>query len=222
MGSSQVDPRKMPTDPAIRKVTPLAAPQRVSSQRPAMPDDASHWSLQMRAVAERQDMEAFLGIHDHYAPRLKRYLLGHGVAAAQADDLVQEAMLRLWRNAAAFDPARANLSTWLFRIARNLQIDARRRDAHRDPGPDPGPGAVAEEWIVDEQGVAPDEYADHAGLDRAIRSLPAAQARLIRMSYLEARSHSEIAAELGMPLGSVKSTLRRAFARLKAGLGAAP
>ena len=213
-----VYPSKMATDPATRKVTPLAAPQRVSSQRPALPDDAGYWSAQMRAVAERQDMDAFLGIHDHYAPRLKRYLLGHGVPAAQADDLVQESMLRLWRSAAAFDPARANLSTWLFRIARNLQIDARRREAHRESEPVP----VDEAWMVDEWGVSPDDYADHAGLDRAIRSLPAAQARLIRMSYLEARSHSEIAAELGMPLGSVKSTLRRAFARLKAGLGAAP
>lgn len=174
----------------------------------------------MRLVAERQDMDAFLGIHDHYAPRLKRYLLGHGVSAAQADDLVQEAMLRLWRNASVFDPERANLSTWLFRIARNLQIDARRRDAHRDG--DPVPCATEDAWIVDEHGVSPDEYADHVGLDRAIRSLPAAQARMIRMSYLESRSHSEIAAELGMPLGSVKSTLRRAFARLRAGLGAAP
>ena len=75
---------------------------------------------------------------------------------------------------------------------------------------------------MDEDSVSPDAYADHVGLDRAIRALPAAQARMIRMSYLESRSHSEIAAELGLPLGSVKSTLRRAFARLKAGLGANP
>ncbi|WP_372017444.1 sigma-70 family RNA polymerase sigma factor [Pseudoxanthomonas sp. 10H] len=210
----------MPIDPATRKVTPLAAPKRVSSTIDAMPDDACHWSDQMRAVAMHGDMDAFLRIHDHYAPRLKRYLLGHGVAGAQADDLVQDAMLRLWRSAAAFDPARASLSTWLFRIVRNLQIDARRRSAHRDAEagfPDGDDG-----WAVDEDGVQPDAYADHVGLDRAIRGLPAAQARLIRMAYLEARSHSEIAAELGMPLGSVKSTLRRAFARLKAGLGAGP
>ena len=210
----------MRIDPATRKVTPLSAPMRVPSQANAMPEDSHHWDEQMRAVGERQDMEAFLRIHDHYAPRLKRYLMGHGVPATQADDLVQEAMLRLWRSASAFDPARARLSTWLFRIARNLQIDARRRQAHREPeGAFP---AADEAWAVDEDSVSPDAYADHVGLDRAIRALPAAQARMIRMSYLESRSHSEIAAELGLPLGSVKSTLRRAFARLKAGLGANP
>ncbi|GAB3511851.1 sigma-70 family RNA polymerase sigma factor [Pseudoxanthomonas daejeonensis] len=210
----------MPADPVIGKVTPLAAHKRVSSQTNAMPDDTRYWGEQMRSVAAREDMDAFLSIHDHFAPRLKRYLLGHGVSSAHADDLVQEAMLRVWRNAASFDPARATLSTWLFRIARNLQIDAHRREACRET--ETVFAEAGDDWASDEDAVSPDAYADHVGLDRAIRELPAGQARLIRMSYLEARSHSEIAAELGMPLGSVKSTLRRAFARLKAGLGAAP
>jgi len=210
----------MPTDPANRKVTPLSAYKRVSSPNNAMADDAPFWSEQMRSVAVREDMEAFLRIHDHFAPRLKRYLLGHGVPAPQADDLVQEAMMRVWRHAASFDAARASLSTWLFRIVRNLQIDARRRDAYREVEGELPEGDAA--GFADEDAVSPDAYADHMGLDRAIRDLPASQARLIRMAYLESRSHSEIAAELGMPLGSVKSTLRRAFARLKAGLGAAP
>ena len=137
----------------------------------------------------------------------------------EAEDALQDAYVRAFTHLESFR-GDSSLSTWLFRIVRNLQIDARRRSAHRDAEagfPDGDDG-----WAVDEDGVQPDAYADHVGLDRAIRGLPAAQARLIRMAYLEARSHSEIAAELGMPLGSVKSTLRRAFARLKAGLGAGP
>ena len=68
----------------------------------------------------------------------------------------------------------------------------------------------------DEDG--PDARADHATLARAIDMLPAEAARMIRMSYLESRSHSEIAAELRLPLGTVKSTLRRAFEKLKTAL----
>jgi RNA polymerase sigma-70 factor (ECF subfamily) len=207
---------KMQDDPATRKVTPLAAQPRVPRTPPPDQDDARRWADLMARVCARQDMDAFLCIHDHYAPRIKRYLLGQGVTPAQADDLVQEAMLRLWRSAQAFDPTRASLSTWLFRIARNLHVDARRRDGHRGGG---DAMEHAEAWQVDEDAVGPDDYADHVGLDHAIAGLPATQARLVRMSYLEARSHSEIATELGMPLGSVKSTLRRAFARLKAALG---
>ncbi|MFR0656902.1 sigma factor-like helix-turn-helix DNA-binding protein, partial [Pantoea sp. SIMBA_079] len=62
-----------------------------------------------------------------------------------------------------------------------------------------------------DEASAPESYVDEVSLGRAIDALPATQARLVRMSFLEARSHSEIAHELGMPLGSVKSTLRRAF-----------
>ena len=186
----------------------------------ASPGEPGYWSAQMQAVARRQDQDCFMRIYDHFAPRVRLYLRGLGLQHAVAEELAQEALLRLWQRADSYDANRSTLSTWLFRIARNLQIDARRRQAHREPeGAFP---AADEAWAVDEDSVSPDAYADHVGLDRAIRALPAAQARMIRMSYLESRSHSEIAAELGLPLGSVKSTLRRAFARLKAGLGANP
>jgi RNA polymerase sigma-70 factor (ECF subfamily) len=210
----------MRTDRASRKVTPLSAHKRVPTPSNVIAEDAFFWGEEMRSVAACGDVEAFLRIYDHFAPRLKRYLLCHGVAAPQADDLVQEAMMRVWRHAARFDAGRASLSTWLFRIVRNLQIDAHRREAHRQVEDELPEGDSA--GIADEDAVLPDDYADHAGLDRAIHDLPADQARLIRMAYLEARSHSEIAAELGMPLGSVKSTLRRAFARLRTAMGAMP
>lgn len=206
----------MAHDPTSRKVTPLAAHTRVSKSAAIDSDSGPRHGELMARVASEGDVEAFLDIHDHYAPRLKRYLLGLGVAPATADDLVQESMIRLWRHAGAFDPVRASLSTWLFRIARNLHIDAHRRASLRDGADDLW---EIEDAIADDDGVEPDAYADHVGLDRAIDALPANEARLIRMSYLEARSHSEIASELGMPLGSVKSTLRRAFGRLKATLG---
>nr|WP_233175718.1 sigma-70 family RNA polymerase sigma factor [Dyella sp. ASV24] len=159
-------------------------------------------------------------IYDYYAPRLLRYLLGLNVSPGQAEELVQESLLRLWRRAGQFDPARASVSTWLFRIARNLYLDSARGEPHWIDVQD------GLEWLdrceAESEGTSTEAFADHARLASAIERLPAVQARLVRMSYLESKSHSEIAQELGMPLGSVKSNLRRAFAKLQAGLRSAP
>ena len=206
----------MITDPAARKVTPLEAVRRLSIPANHIADDSRYWSEQVSAVATSRDVDCFMRIYDHFAPRLQRYLLGLGVASAQAEELVQEALLRLWRRADLFDPTRASLSTWLFRVARNLYIDGVRGEPHWLPiqeGLD-----WLDQQVIDEPGTSTESFTDHAGLSQAIDRLPATQARLIRMSYFEAKSHSEIAQELQMPLGSVKSSLRRAFAQLQAGL----
>lgn len=169
----------------------------------------------MASVAVSQDADSFMRIYDHFAPRLHRYLLGLKLPPAQAEELVQEAMLRAWRHATTFDPALAGLSTWLFRIARNLHIDSNRRQGGWQPCDED-----IEQIEIEREGEdSPDARADHAALSRAIDTLPADAARMIRMSYLESRSHSEIAAELGLPLGTVKSTVRRAFEKLKNTLG---
>jgi RNA polymerase sigma-70 factor (ECF subfamily) len=206
----------MPPDPAARKVTPLGATRRLSTPIHQATDDSRYWSEQMGAVAARRDVDCFMRIYDHFAPRLQRYLLGLGVASAQAEELVQEALLRVWRRADRFDPSRASLSTWLFRVARNLYIDSIRGEPNWLPIQD-GLDCL-DHQESDEPATSAESFTDHAGLSRAIDDLPAVQARLIRMSYFEAKSHSEIALELHMPLGSVKSSLRRAFAKLQAGL----
>jgi len=203
---------------AATKVTPLHGASRMSRSlaQPAL--DATYWSGQMSRVAVYADVDCFMRVYDHFAPRLNRYLLGLGLPPAQAEDLVQEAMLRVWRRAQSFDGNRASLGTWVFRIARNLHIDALRRASTSSAWPDDDIEQLHDDEF-DVSGSAPEAFTDHVGLGRAIDALPASQARLIRMSYLESKSHSEIAAELGMPLGSVKSTLRRAFAKLRRGLG---
>jgi RNA polymerase sigma-70 factor (ECF subfamily) len=169
----------------------------------------------MAAVATRRDVDSFMRIYDHFAPRLHRYLLNRGVGTAQAEELVQESLLRLWRRAELFDPRRASAATWLFRIARNLHLDSLRGE------PQWLPMEESLDWL-EAQDQAAESSADHGSLRQAIDELPSVQARLIRMSYFEAKSHGEIARELAMPLGSVKSALRRAFARLQAALRGGP
>lgn len=194
------------------RVATLGAMPRLSRSR-TMPDDSGYWCEQMVRVSTAQDTDCFMRIYDHFAPKLQRYLLGLKVAPSQAEELVQEAMLRVWRHATVFDGARASVATWVFRIARNLYLDGVRAQRH--------PAEEAHDDVVLETAdlaLGPESYADHAGLARAIDELPPAAARLIRMSYLESKSHSEIAAELNLPLGTVKSTLRRSFEVLRSAL----
>lgn len=172
----------------------------------------------MRAVAERADTGCYMALYDHFMPRLCLYLRGLGAPPEIAEELAQEALLRLWQRAREYDPALGAVSTWLFRIARNMDIDRRRREAGRlavaeaDGWPEPAASDRRD----------PPAHADHASLRRRIDALSPVQARLVRMSYFEARSHQEIATELAMPLGTVKSHLRRAFQRLQGELGEQP
>ena len=171
----------------------------------------------MLEIALRQDRTAFLRVYDHFMGRVCLYLRGLGAPEAIAEELAQDAMLRLWQHATSYDPARSSVSTWLFRIARNLHLDRLRREPSQPFAPET---AIDDELSRD--GEPTEDVADHALLQRRIDELSPVQARLVRMSFFEARSHQEIATELSLPLGTVKSHLRRAFLRLQGQLGGEP
>jgi len=164
------------------------------------------------AVARAQDRAAFARLFAHFAPRVKAYLLRLGAERAQAEDLMQEVMLAVWRKAPAYDPKLASPSTWIFAIARNRRIDALRRDKRAALDPD-DPGLLPEAELL------PDRILDNGAWERrlagAIAGLPPEQAQMLRLAYFEDRSHGDIAAHLGLPLGTVKSRLRLAIARLR-------
>ena len=178
--------------------------------------ESKNWSCEMAAVAQQRDRDSFMRIYDHFMPRVCLYIRGLGSSQAIAEELGQESLLRLWLHAAAYDPNRSVVSTWLFRIARNLHIDRMRRERIMPQAEDADIEIMAE--AGSDEGVTED-YAEHAHLERRIDALAPVQARLIRMSYFEAKSHQEIASELDMPLGTVKSHLRRAFQRLQVEMG---
>lgn len=186
--------------------------------------DPANWSREMDAVAKSRDRACFMRIYDHFMPRVLRYLQGLGCNEMVAEELTQEALLRLWQRADSYDAQRSQLSTWLFRIARNLYIDRVRREPHwidvQDWIEQIGAGSDMADAFQPEP--TPDAFAEHSALQQRVDKLPAAQARLIRMSYFEAKTHQEISVELGMPLGTVKSNLRRAFLKLQIAIGKSP
>ena len=135
-----------------------------------------------------------------------------GAAAEPAEELAQEAMIMVWRKADTFDAAQASASTWIFRIARNKRIDALRRE--KRPELD-----ASDPLLVPEQPEEADrvlEVTQEEGrLRRALEVLPSEQAEIVRLAYFEDQAHSSIADSTGLPLGTVKSRLRLALAKLR-------
>lgn len=171
----------------------------------------------VRQVAERRDRAAFEALFAHFAPRLKSYLMRLGVTPQQAEELAQEAMLLLWRKAALFDPAKASAATWMFTIARNLRIDAVRRESR--PPLDPA------DFVPEAEENAEDGFSrgqSEVALRHALSTLPPDQAQIVNLSFFSSKPHSQIATELGIPLGTVKSRLRLAMTRLRGAMGDMP
>lgn len=167
------------------------------------------------AVSVRRDQTAFAELFDYFAPRLKSYLQRLGMEPSQAEEMVQEVMIVLWHKAGLFDPAKSSLATWLFRVARNRRIDALRRDRSglldpEDPALHPSQPEAADDIVEAEER---DERVRKAMLD-----LPEEQAVLVRQAFFLGKSHSQIAEDTGLPLGTVKSRIRLAFARLRRSL----
>jgi RNA polymerase sigma-70 factor (ECF subfamily) len=173
----------------------------------------------IEAVAQRQDRTAFAVLFSHFAPRVKTFMLRSGASPGVAEDLAQETLIAVWRKAALFDPASNGAAAWIFTIARNLRIDALRREGR---GSARETAAVDAEFQIDEAPQA-DEVLAAAQSETLVRAalaeLPKDQMQVIELSFYQDKAHAEIAQILEIPLGTVKSRLRLAMKRLRGLLG---
>lgn len=191
------------------------APAPDAAGPPAEPP-ADPWTAALVAVGRTRDRDAFAGLFAHFAPRVKAYMVRLGVPAAKAEDLAQETMLAVWRKAALFDPAKAEAATWVFTIARNLRIDALRRERHPE---------VSDEELADREDESPRADALVASGQRArrlraaLKDLTPEQAEVVTLSFFADLAHAAIAERLGLPLGTVKSRLRLAMGKIRRALG---
>ncbi|QYK42257.1 MAG: sigma-70 family RNA polymerase sigma factor [Paracoccaceae bacterium] len=168
------------------------------------------WAGLLCRVRDHQDKAAFAALFRHFAPRVKGFLMKSGASATLAEEVAQDVMATLWQKAHLFDPARASVATWVFTIARNRRIDALRKARRPEPedlpwGPEPEP----------DQAEAFEMQQESNRLGEALAQLPEKQRALIERAYFGDLSHSEIAAETGLPLGTIKSRIRLALERLR-------
>jgi RNA polymerase sigma-70 factor (ECF subfamily) len=171
----------------------------------------------VRAVALDRDRAAFTQLFDYFGPRLKGYLIRLGSDSGTAEEIMQDAMTTLWNKAALFDPEKSAVATWLYRIARNRRIDGLRRDRLDYFDPMDAPEIASDDPNADEQ---IDLHDKEERIRAVLTHLPADQLALIKLAFFDGLSHSEIAARMKLPLGTVKSRIRLAFNRLRRGLEA--
>ncbi|MGR3367468.1 MAG: sigma-70 family RNA polymerase sigma factor [Sagittula sp.] len=191
----------------VRRPKRTAVNRQSDSERE---EEQATWAALLIRIRDHRDEAAFAALFAHFAPRLKGFLIRSGADAAQAEECVQEVMTTLWQKAAQFDPDRASAATWLFTIARNKRIDLLRRSRRPEPedlpwGPEPDPDQA------DMLGLQQETEA----LGAAVAALPPKQRDLIHKAYFGEMTHSEIAAETGLPLGTIKSRIRLALDRLR-------
>jgi RNA polymerase sigma factor (sigma-70 family) len=168
------------------------------------------WVGHIARIRDDKDRQAFSEVFGHFAPRIKGFLIKSGADATMAEECAQEVMATVWLKAHMFDPARASVATWIFTIARNRRIDILRREKRPEPEDLPwGPEAEPEQADI----VALQQESELLG--RAMKELPPAQRELIEKAYFGDMTHSEIAAETGLPLGTIKSRIRLALDRLR-------
>ena len=168
------------------------------------------WNAEITAVRENRDQEAFARLFSHFAPRVKAFLMKSGSSAEFAEECTQEVMATIWRKAHMFDGSKASVSTWIFTIARNRKIDMIRKQRRPEPEDLPwGPEAEPSQTDV----MIIEEETERLG--KAIAELPEKQRKLIERAYFGELSHSEIAEETGLPLGTIKSRIRLALERLR-------
>jgi len=172
------------------------------------------------AIAERGDRAAFASLFDYYAPRIKAFLIRGGADPDTAQEVAQESLIAVWRKAATFDATRARPATWIFSIARNKRIDLMRRERRAEATAQALPAiAAAPPPAAEDDAIAAETEGRVRGL---VGALTPAQAEVIRKAFYEDKSHSVIAHELGLPLGTVKSRIRHALLRLRRALGERP
>jgi len=169
-------------------------------------------ALLIRQVAQNLDRESFGELFDLLAPKVKGLLMRRGLDSASAEDVMQDVMLNVWTKAGLFDPSRGSLQGWVFTIARNAMIDRVRRQK-------PNISIDMIEWDpVDETEGSEQRMLreEQAGiLQVAMKAIPADQLAVLQLAYHEELTQTEIAAKLGLPLGTVKSRMRLAYAHLR-------
>ena len=168
-------------------------------------------------LCARADGDAFRRLYQLQAPLLYGIAMRITRQPALASDVVHDALLQVWRNAARFDPARGDAQAWLTSLVRYRALDAvarTRREVHGEAAPDlPDPDPDPLDRLLETQAGQ--------ALHRCLSEVPPDRRRWVVLAFLDGLTHSEVAARVGQPLGTVKSGIRRVLLTLRACLGEA-
>ncbi len=183
-------------------------------EAPAAARSAEQLNADLEKVGSARDREAFGRLFKHFAPLVKAFARsGSPLAASHAEELVQEVMIKVWQKADGYDARKASASTWIYAIARNCRTDMYRRLQKFDT-----PLSAEDIW-PDNEGLelftSVQLQRDATRIREMLGQLPRDQVQVLAKVYLEGKSQAEAAEELDLPLGTVKSRVRLAMAKLQ-------
>ena len=183
-----------------------------------MAPEGNNWNECIEKVGESQDRQSFHLLFTHFSPFLKAFLIkSGGVPPENAEELVQETMIKVWRKAPSFSAAQASASTWIYTIARNTRIDWLRKQNRQNPE-----RLCAEDIYEERENPTPLSSLSQIRTKKLItshlRHLPFEQAEVLQLMYFQGQSGQQVANTLDLPLGTVKSRIRLAMSKLKLAL----
>ena len=161
----------------------------------------------VKRIAKDRDETAFSEIFDYIAPKINAYYINHNLSSELAEELTQEVLSTIWIKAELFNSEKSKFITWSFTIARNKKIDFYRKNQKKVSNDD------VRDFLYEND--KSNDYEIESTINKITEELDQNQKKLIKMSFFEQKSHKIIAAELEIPLGTVKSRIRATLSKMQ-------
>lgn len=163
-------------------------------------------------LLQRQDQQAFSYLYDNYAPALNGVIFRLVEDKTLSEDILQEAFVKIWNNFSSYDKSKGRLFTWMMNLTRNLAIDTLRSKGYKKQTKISGDENSVNN--LQDTNSGQDKF-DAMGLRKHLDSLKPDQRIVIDLAYFNGFTQDEIAKEIGIPLGTVKTRMRTAILELR-------
>lgn len=171
----------------------------------------------MSRIVNGADRSALAELAEHYAPRLKSFLMYRGEQAQTAEDIVQDVIILVWTKSGQFNAERGSFSSWVYRMTRNKWIDHKRKHDRQQPTA-PDILAVLSDDIVEAADVDFERTEASIAVRKHMAELPTEQKQMLQLAFFEGLTHNQISERTGLALGTVKSRIRASLKKLRGGL----
>ena len=175
-----------------------------------MPIAGNYKEADLVLLLKQRDRSAFDYLYEQYSGALYAVVLNIITDRETASDILQDVFVKIWRQLDQYDPAKGRLFTWMLNIARNASIDFTRGKQFKNNRKNLD--------ISDTIGHLPENISfdtDRIGIAGIVKRLPGDYGKLITLAYFRGYTHDEIAKEENIPLGTVKTRIRKALIALK-------
>jgi RNA polymerase sigma-70 factor, ECF subfamily len=183
-------------------------PRGLGRRRARRSGDAEE--ARIAAALAARDPQAIAAVSERFGRFLRGFLADALPDRGSAEEVLQQVLVEIWRRGPEYDPARASLLTWMMTIARSRAIDERRRRRPEPVSPESMAGAIEEPTTIET-----DELIERWRVAELLDRIPREEAMMLRLRFYEGLAQPEIAARMGMKLGTVKSRMVGALARLR-------